>query len=461
MISVELNPITARKKIIVIGGNAAGPAAAAKAKRTAPEANVLMIESGDFISTGTCELPYLLSGEIKNYEDIVFFNAESFEKEKGVKVLTSHFVEKIDRIRRTITVKNLMSGHKFEQEYDKLILCTGSVAKTLPILPIGLSNIFKLKSVNDLIAIKNYIEKNKPKNVLVIGAGYIGLESADAMHSLGLSVTILEKEKLPLPGFEDETRYLLLDLLKRNNVEFIGGTSDIKYNYDTQKFISIKLEGRIIEFDFVLLSIGVEPNNALALSSKLNCGDYGGIKVDQRLRTSDPNIFAAGDCIEVINKVTGAADHIPLATIAHQTGHAAGENAAGGNTFVKPIVKNIAVKLFGKSLVSVGINSFEAKKYGFNYSSVNVIVPNLAKVMPNSESVFGKILFDKKTKLILGANFLGNQEVVGYADLISSFIHNKIKSSELANINYNYTPPLSPFVNILSVLGRKIERELK
>lgn len=295
--------------------------------------------------------------------------------------------------------------------------------------------------------------------VLVIGAGYIGLETADALRTLGYSVTILEKEKLPMPGLEKGTRSILLDLLEQNQIEFIDSTEEIRIKHDGQKFLSIKLEGRIHEFDLVLLSIGFEPNNTLAISSKLNLGNYGGIRVDQKLHTSDPNIYAAGDCIEITNRVTGKLDYFPLATIAHQTGHIAGENAAGGNVLTQSYVKNIAVKLFGKSLVAVGLNSAEAKKYNYNFSEVHTVLPNLVKVMPDSENVFGKILFDNKSKLILGANFLGNREVVGYGDLVASFIANKIKVTELANINYSYTPPISPFVNILSVLGRKIERD--
>ncbi|MEW6702631.1 MAG: FAD-dependent oxidoreductase [Bacteroidota bacterium] len=457
-----------RKNIIVVGGNAAGPAAAAKAKRTAQDAYVLMIEASDFISTGTCELPYLLSGEIGNYNDIVFFSAESFEKEKGVKVLASHFVEKIERMKRIITIRNLKSGHKFNQEYDKLILCTGSTAKTLPSLPKNLSNVFTLKSVADLISINAYLEKNKIRNVLIIGAGYIGLEIADALakgtdsqKSFGYSITILEKEKLPMPGLEVETRNLLFDLLKQNDIEFLGNARDVKFNNNGEKFLSIKLEGRVIEYDLVLLCAGFEPNNTLAVSSKLKIGSYGGINVDQKLCTSDPNIYAAGDCIEVMNKITSRPDYIPLATIAHQTGHIAGENAAGGNAVTQPFVKNIAVKVFRKSLVSIGLNSDEAEKYGFKFSSVHTIASNLVEVMPDAEQVFGKILFDKNTKQILGANFFGNREAVGYGDIVSTFIRNKIKANELANVNYNYTPPLSPFVNILSVLGRKIERLLK
>ena len=453
--------IITKRKIIVIGGNAAGPAAAAKAKRLLPDADVMMIEAGEFISTGTCELPYVLSGEIKNYEDVVFYSSSSFESEKGVKVLTGHYAEKINRSERILIVKDLKTGQKLEMNYDKLILCTGSKAKTLAALPNCLVNSFTLKSVSDLLAIKNYIERYNAKNVLIVGAGYIGLETADALHSLGCDVTILEKESLPLSGAENETRNLVLDLLTQKKVNFIGGATDVRFSHDENKFLSMKYEGRSTEYDLVITSIGFEPNNTLAVSAKLGIGSFGGIKVDQKLRTSDTNIFAAGDCTEVMNRITGKPDYFPLATYAHQSGHIAGENAAGGNVVINPVVKNIAVKLFGKSLVSVGLSSVEAKKYRFSFASVNAVAPNLVKVMPNSENVFSKLIFDNNTKLILGANFFGSSEVVGFGDLISTFINNKIRVTELANVNYNYTPPLSPFVNILSILGRKIESVLK
>jgi NADPH-dependent 2,4-dienoyl-CoA reductase/sulfur reductase-like enzyme len=450
-----------RKNIIVIGGNAAGPAAAAKAKRSAPDANVLMIESGEFISTGTCELPYVLSGEIKGHEEIVFFNSGSFEKEKGVRVLTSHPVERIDRSKRIIIVRNLKSGDKFEQEYDRLILCTGSRAKTLPALPQTMENVFTLKSVADLIRIKSSLATNKFRNVLIIGAGYIGLEAADSLKSLGLHVTFLDKEKLPMPGAEEETRNLIAALIKENGIEYLVASPEMKFNHDSRKFHSIKLEGRILEFDLVLTAIGFEPNSGLAISSKLSTGRSGGIRIDRKMRTDDPNIFAAGDCCEIINRITGKEDYLPLATIAQKGGHIAGENAAGGNSFFEPAVKNIAARFFGKSYVAAGISSGEAKAHGFSYSTVNSVMPNLIKVMPESDQIFGKIIFDRNSRLILGANFLGGKEAVSYGDIISVFIHNRIRASELAKINFNYTPPLSPFINILSVLGRKIEKDLR
>jgi len=449
------------KNIIVIGGNAAGPAAAAKAKRTDPYANVLLFEASEFISTGTCELPYVLSGEIKDHNDIVFYSAKSFEEEKGVRVYTNSLVTNIDRRNKTITVTNTSTNQSYNFTYDKLILTTGSISKRISQLPINLENVFSFKSVGDLIKVKSFIDKYIPKRVLVIGAGYIGIEISEALKNIGLEVILLEKEKLPMPGSEAEIQNLILQTLLKNKIQFFGNSIDVKYYFDESKLRSVKIDGWNYEIDFAIQSLGVKPNTTLALSAKLDLGNFGGIKVDSKLRTNDSNIYAAGDCIEVINKITNRNDYLPLATLAHEHGHIAGENAAGGNSFIHPVINNIAVKIFENNFVSVGLNSIQAIKNNFNVLSVSAIVPNIIKVMPNSKNVFGKIIYEKDSLKILGANFFGDKEVIGFGDLISSFIYHKNKITDLAEINFNYTPPSSPFINLLSVLGRKAKKETR
>ncbi len=208
----------------------------------------------------------------------------------------------------------------------------------------------------------------------------------------------------------------------------------------------------------VISAIGFEPNNFLALSSGIKIGEFGGIKVDSKLKTSDASIFAAGDNIEVINKVTNKPMYLPLATLAHEYGHIAGANAAGAHFSVSPIVRNIAVKIFENVYSSVGLTSSGAYQQKINFEEVTAVVPNLVKVIPSSRKVFGKIIYEKFTSKLLGASFFGGSEVIGYADLISSQIIQNAKASILSEINYNYTPPNSPFINLLSVLGRKIKR---
>lgn len=443
-----------KPQIIVIGGNAAGPSAAAKAKRVNPDADIKLFEGGLFISTGTCELPYLISGIIDDYKKIVYYTSDQFYEEKKVNVYVNHFVESIDRKEKKIYVVNRNDGTKLDVPYDKIIISTGSRAKSL-IDTSQAENFFTYKSVADYINVAGYLKANKVKNVVVIGAGYIGLEVAENLKKMNYNVTILEKAKLPMPSSEPEISHIVRSKIEEEKIELVTGFTQLKFNYRNEKISSINVDGRLIDTCMIISSIGVEPNSQLAISSNLSVGNFGGIKVDTKLKTSDPNIFAAGDCIEVKNAVTNALDYIPLATLAHDQGHIAGENAAGGNVFYEPVVKNAAVKIFDNVLSTVGLTSQQSEKYGLQFRSVDAVVPNIVKVMPWSTNTYGKIIFDKVNRRILGAEFIGKSEVIGYADLISALILQREKIDFLTKINFNYTPPNSPFINILSVLGRK------
>jgi len=442
-------------KIIVVGGNAAGPAAAARAKRVNPNADVILFEAGNFISTGTCEMPYVLSGEIKDYNEIVFFSSESFFRKKGVKVFINHSVEGIDTKSNEVSVRNIDENELLTFNYDSLILCTGSTARILPQFNAELKNVYTLKNVSDLIGIKDFINKNNVSKAVIIGSGYIGLEAAEALSKNDIKVKLLEKEDKPMPTGESELKEEILSLIQKNEVEFIGGIDDIEPVIYNGLVKSIKLGEDYIDTDLVILSVGFSPNTFLAQQAKLELGRFGGIKVDKKLNTSNSRIFAAGDNCEVINAVTGKRDYIPLATTAYTYAHIAGENAAGGNLNSEPVVKNAAVKFFNNNFSFVGLTSNEAERAGLEFESVSVKVPNIVKVMPGSREVFCKLIFEKNNKRILGASFYGGTEVSGYADLVSSFINLKQDAHSLTKVNYNYTPPLSPFINPLYLLGKK------
>ena len=445
------------KKILVIGGNAAGPAAAAKAKRVNPEAEVIMFEAGEYISTGTCELPYVLAGDIESYEKLVFYDEESFKKEKGVNVFTKHLIQNINTKEKYITVKNLKFNAERKYDYDSLVIATGSVCKIPAQFKGEYENVFTLKNIKDFISIQNYIDKNKVENIIIVGAGYIGLEAADALKKRNYEITILDKETLPLSSSEFEIQKMIVESLEKNNIRFIGSINNYKTIIDNNLITKINIDGRIIESDLIILATGFSPNNFLAKNSGIKIGMTGGIQVDRLLMTSANNVFAAGDCIEISNSVTNKPFYFPIATVARDYGHIAGANAAGEFNRVEPVVKNIAFKIFDKFNVEVGISSKEAEIFKLNFKEVSSTVPNLVKVMPESSEVFGKILYETNSKKILGASFLGGKEVSGYGDLISTLIKTGQTIEVLGKINYNYTPPLSPFINLLSVLGRKIK----
>lgn len=442
-------------RIIVVGGNAAGPAAAAKAKRFNPNADVILFEASEYISTGTCEMPYVISGDIEDYQKLIFFSPNSFQEEKNVKVFVKHLVEEIDTKKKQIIVKDLQADKESNFDYDRLILTTGSKAKTLPGFDTQLKNVFTLKNINDLVQITDYIQKEKVTRAIIIGSGYIGIEVAEALCSKNINVQLFEKESRPLPTADEEFSDDISKMLADNKIKFTGNVDEIEPVITDDKLLGVELGKKFIETDMVLLSVGFAPDTHLAQSAKLEIGKSGGIKVDPYLKTSDRYIFAAGDNVEIMNAITGKLEHIPLATHAYELGHIAGENAAGGNIKCDPFVKNISVKIFNKFYVSIGLNSRESKENNFEMETATAKARNLVGIMPESDYVLAKVIAEKNSKRIIGASFLGGKEVSGYADLVSALIKLKAPASTLSKINYNYTPPLSPFINLLSIMGKK------
>ncbi len=276
-----------------------------------------------------------------------------------------------------------------------------------------------------------------------------------ALKNKNYDITILEKESLPLHSSEFEIQKKILEIIENNDIRFLGGYNEYKIVVEDDKIKKINVDGRLIETDLIILAAGFQPNNSLAKNSGIKIGKYGGIQVDKLLLTSESNIFAAGDCIEILNAITNKPFYFPVATAARDYGHIAGANAAGEFNRVEPVVKNISFKIFDKFYVEVGLTSNEAEQYKFNFNEVDGTVPNLVKVMPESIEVYGKIIYEKSSKKILGASFLGGKEVSGYGDLTAALIIANQPVDMLGKINFNYTPPLSPFINLLSVLGRK------
>ncbi len=446
-------------RIIVIGGNAAGPAAAAKAKRTNPSSEVILLEAGEFISTGSCEIPYLFNNIISDYKNIIFYDEKSFFEDKNVVVKTNSLVKFIDRKQKKLLVYSSKENKNYELEYDKLILTTGSYVPDIPELILKYSNFSKIKSVKDYIYISNYFKNNKIEKVLIIGGGYTGLEIADTISSLGVKVIIYEKREV-FANYNEEIKTYIKTLIKQKQIELIENAEKVIFINKDDKITNYKIEGKIIPVDFVIQATGVKPNNFLAESAGLSIGKFGGLKVDNKLKTTDPNIYAAGDNIEVTEHITGKPIYYPLATVARNFGHIAGENAAGGNKVVNPIIKNTTFIFHNKAFSFVGLNLNEIKTYGYNYKYVFASANSLVHVMPGSDKVHGYLYVNKNNGLILGAELWGEKVVANYADIISIYIRKKIKAIDLENEYFNYSPPLSPMINLLNIFGQKLKKEM-
>ncbi|MBU2444588.1 MAG: FAD-dependent oxidoreductase [Bacteroidetes bacterium] len=443
------------RKIIVVGGSAAGPAAAAKAKRVNPNHEVILYEASEYISVGTCEIPYVLSRKIENYENILFFSPESFEAEKKVKVRNFHRVESIDKIKKKILVRDLKKNFQFEETYDKLILCTGSTKRSHPEFPKGLKNVFYLKTVDDMLEIQKFIQSYEISNSMIIGAGFTGLEALDFVKKYSKNIFLVDRNLSPLDGFSEEVQKIILDEIQSDNCEFIGGAANLTPKIKNEKVEAVTINGQTYPTDLILITIGFEPNSNLAQSANLAHHMDSTIRVDKKLQTSDDNIYAAGDCISVENFITKRPMWLPLATLSYNFGHIAGANAAGESIYAQPVVKNIIFKVGCLSVAHVGLNHAEIKAAGFEFREVSSIGNSRISIMPDGEKHFIKVFFDYNNQKIFGAEMIGGEDLVGKANLISFAIKNHISIDKLHLNDYAYTPTLSPFIETLSIIGKK------
>lgn len=445
-----------KRKIIVVGGSAAGPAAAAKAKRVNPQNEVILYEAGKYISIGTCELPYVLSGEIEQIEKLIFFSPETFEKEKGVKVNINHRVEFIDKSKKKIYVRDLINQNLFEDTYDKLILCTGSTKKFHPAFRSGLKNVFYLKTIDDAVAIQNFIRENKINSTIVIGAGYTGLEALEFVKKISNEIYLIDISELPLQGYDFEIQKILLEKLNEKKINFIGGVKDLKIFEKENRVTRVKINQEEIQVDLVLITIGFEPNNSLAKVANLTLNSpCGSIKVDEKQRTSDDNIYAAGDCCGVKEFITKKIRWIPLATYAHNQGHVAGANAAGEPATFGQVVRNVAFRFFDVNISLVGLTTDEIEDNRINYKDVSTIGSSRVKIMPGGKKHFVKIKYKTEDKKIISANLIGGDDVVTKANLISFAIKNNVPITKFYETDFLYTPTLSTLIETLSILGKK------
>ncbi len=448
------------RRILVVGGLAAGPSAASKAARTDPSAEVILFEQGEAVSYGVCEIPYYVAGDV-NAEGLSSFTPEKLKSTRRVDARVLHLVEEIHPHRRTLRVRNLKEGTASEEKYDRLVIATGSRPKRLGLAGEDARNVFRVKALDEAFALRKFIAQEHPRTAVVVGGGYIGMEMADAFRSLGIEVTVLHNASLPMKGLEAETRERIREELEKNGVRFVGPAATTGFVRGSDDTVSHVLTmGGSFEAGIVVVAIGVEPNTALARSAGIRTGASGGIRTDQRQQTSIDNVYAAGDCCEVKHAVTGKQAYIPLATIASKAGWTAGENAAGGNAVFRGAIRAIAVRVFGLEVAQVGACEEDAAAAGFECVSETITGWSRVAVMPGSRQVTIRLLADRKTRRILGANVTGGEGAVLRANTLAVAIQHKVTIDEMQQWDLAYSPPFTPLWDPILVAANAMHRKL-
>jgi NADPH-dependent 2,4-dienoyl-CoA reductase/sulfur reductase-like enzyme/rhodanese-related sulfurtransferase len=449
-----------KNRIIVIGGTACGPKTAARARRCDPQAEITVIEQGSNLSTATCGLPYYVSGVIKNQSDLLMRGASFFKAVLDIEVRTGTRAIKIDRKARTVETLDLRKERVSNLEYDKLVLATGS----LPVLPAlegaRLGGIFSLSGLEDAGAIKNYLTPDV-KKALIVGAGLIGMEMAEALVSRKVEVTVLDALNWLLPALLDfELAAYLGKQVKKQGVKMRFGQRITGFEGDSAGRVKkVLTDSGALETDLVLMAIGRRPNSALAREAELAIGDKGGVSVDLHLLTSDPAIYAGGDCVENLDLVTNKTTLAPLGSTANKHGRVIGSNVTGGRETFPGIVGTAIAKVFEYNVARTGLSEQEARLQGYDVVSSLAPGQEHARYYPGSRDIIVKLVAEKGGGRILGGQVVGPGDAAKRIDVLATALTFGATVDDLANVDLAYAPPynsaLDPLHNAANVIRNK------
>ena len=440
------------KRLIIIGGVAAGPSAAFKAKRVKPDLEVILFTEEEDLSYGSCGLPYFISGIIGDRKKLVARTVKAFT-DAGIDVRLKTRVEGVDSKEGVV----FAGGEKFS--YDSLIIATGASPIIPPFEGKDLEGVFTLRSVKDGERIRDFISKESPEKAVIVGAGYIGVEMAESFAELGLKVSLVELMPQILINMDADMAELVERELKAKGVEVLTSTKVLGFE-GRERVERVITDKGDINTDLVLLAIGVKPNSELAKEAGLALGPKGAIDVNRRMETSVPGIYAAGDCADAFHLVSGKKVYIPLGTTANKQGRIAGNNAAGGEYAVFPGVVGTAIaKVFDLEIARTGLSSVEADKEGFSFKSALIKSRTAAGYYPGASSIAVKLLAEEKTGRIIGGQIVGGRGSGMRINAIAMAVSNGMRIWEFAYADLAYAPPFSPVWDPLLVAGPKLLRE--
>ncbi|MGO9556546.1 MAG: FAD-dependent oxidoreductase [Syntrophobacteraceae bacterium] len=474
------------KRVVIIGGVALGPKAACRLKRLEPDADVVIIDQDQYISYGGCGIPYFISGDISSVQELMSTSfhmqrtPEFFQDAKDVRVRTRTRALAVDRAGKKVRVLDLTSGGEEDLPYDRLVIATGSIPNKPPIPGIELPGVTSVSDLNSAIAVKERISSGKVDRAVIVGAGAIGCEMAEALGDLwGIETHLVEIEDQVLPGILDrslagiirahlEEKGVQLHLGRRViEIRAVGPPAGIDDTRLAATFggggcYEVKTSDGSIRADLVITAAGVRPNSELARSAGLLVAPSGAIVVNRMLQTSDPEIYAGGDCIEIPHLVTGNPVYFPQGSLANRQGRVIGTNLAGGAAEFAGTVGSFAIKIFDLAVASTGITPQSALKNGFDAEPVLVVQADRAHFYPTQDLIYFQLTVDRKTRRILGAQAVGanGDAVIGRINAIAAILPFKPSIEDISNLEIAYSPPFAAALDVVNAAGNTAENIL-
>ncbi len=436
--------------IVVIGSQAAGMSAASAAKRVNPDLKVVVLEKGPFVSYGACSIPYYVADDIKDYHELMAVTPEAADKERGIVVQTEREVLAIDLKRKNLVVEDRRRQRKGLTPYHKLVIATGALP-IRPVLPgIDLANIFSVRTLEDGIAVKAYLDARGAKGqssravrAVIVGGGYIGMEMCEALARRGASVTVIEKMDRVLGSMDTVVTDIVEETLARQGVRLHKETTVEGFEGADGVVTKVITDKGAFAADMVILAIGVSPVSGLAASAGIEIGIHKAIAVDGHLRTSTKDVYAAGDCADATSLITGRKTYIPLGTTANKQGRVAGENVAGRETTFDGVAGTAQTKIFDLQVARTGLSSLEAGREGFDFLVSTIQGRSRAKPYPAGTPIFVTYVVERGSGRLLGAQMVGQEGVAHRIDTLATCLYGRMTVEDVARLDLGYAPPFA------------------
>ena len=431
------------KRLVVVGGVAAGLSAASHVKRSRPEIEVVVFEKSPHVSYGSCGLPYFIEGLIEDPMELIALPIKDLREKRGLDVRVMHEVIRIDVNRKRVAVRNLEAEKEFKVSYDWLVIATGAS----PVVPrfrgVNTKGVFFLRTLEDGIRVGRFLEKESVKRAAVVGGGYIGMEVAEALWVRGYEVSVIEKQPRVLGNFDEEVSEKVESQLREKGVRLVLG-SGVK-SIEGERVVSrVETERESVDADFVLLGLGIKPNVGLIEGTGIELGETGAIKVNERMETNIPSVYACGDCAEAYHRILKRIVWVPLGDTANKQGRVAGANIVGEDVAFPGIIGTAATKVLELEIACTGLGETAAGREGFDVVSTLIESHTRARYYPDGKPIMIKLITERGTNKLLGAQAAGGEGVAKRVDVFATAIWAGMTLDEIAWIDLTYAPPVAP-----------------
>lgn len=446
-------------KIVIIGGVAGGATAAARLRRLDENAEIIVIERSGFVSYANCGLPYFIGGEITERESLTLQTPESFLARFRIDIRINEEAISIDTKEKIISIRKVLTNEEYKESYDKLILAPGAAAIKPDVSGVDLDGVFTLRTVENTFEIDKFIDEKKPETAVIVGGGFVGLEMAENLTNKGINVTLLQRSRYVMSMLDGDMAAILQNYIRTKGISLQTNAQLSAIEKKEDKLV-VKVSGKEFITDMVVLAVGVVPESTLAKKAGLELGVKGAIKVDTHMQTSNVDIYAVGDVVETKHFVTGKPMIIPLAGPANKQGRIAADNICGIQSEYKGSQGSVIMKMFDMTVASTGINKKQADEEGMESDYVLLSSASHATYYPNAKNMFIKVLFEKKSGIILGAQIVGFAGVDKRIDVLATAIRARMSASDLEELDLAYAPPYSSAKDPVNMAGYVISNIL-